>query len=134
MNPTLKNILAAVAALILSGIIVFIVENINAGLFPPPPGLDPKNPEHLVSIVKAMPTQAFLLIGLAHVLGAFVAGLIAQWISKNRKIALICGSILMFLGVLNFIIIPGQPLWFYAELLLYIPAALLGARMIPESE
>lgn len=134
MNPTLKNILAAVAALIISGIIVFIVENINSGLFPPPPGLDPRNPEHLLQIVQAMPTQAFLMIGLAHVLGAFVAGIIAQWISKNKKVALICGTILMVLGVMNFFIIPGQPLWFYAELLLYIPAALLGARLIPASE
>jgi len=134
MNPTLKNILAGVAALVISGIIVFIVENINSGLYPPPPGLDPHNPEHLSAIVKAMPTPAFLLIGLAHVLGAIAAGIIAQWISKNKRVALVCGSILMVLGVMNFIIIPGQPLWFYAELLLYIPSALMGARLIPAED
>jgi len=134
MNPVLKNILAGIAALFISGIIVFVVENINSGLFPPPPGLDPRNPEHLVQIVQAMPTAAFLLIGLAHVLGAFTAGIIAQWISKNKRVALVCGSILMVLGVMNFIIIPGQPLWFYSELLLYIPSALLGARIIPTED
>lgn len=80
------------------------------------------------AIMAAMPTAAFICIALGHALGAFVAGFVAFLISSKKSVSLICGGIFMAMGLLNFVYLSGQPTWFYAELLVYIPSALVGAN------
>ena len=126
----LRNILAVIAGLVITFIVIMLVEGASAMLYPPPPGIDMSDMEALKAHVMGLPMGAFLLVIAAHVLGLLAGGYVTARIatSRHRLLAMIMGIIMLAAGIMNLMSVP-HPDWFWVELLLYLPAAWLGARL-----
>lgn len=126
-----RTILAVLAGAVVMWLTVFAMEFVGHALFPPPAGLDPKDPAQLQQVIAHMPVGAMAMLVLAWVLGAITGGFTAAKISrKHPRIAAAIVAVLVVLGVAGMVyLVPNHPAWVSVlGLLLPIPAALLAAR------
>jgi hypothetical protein len=101
-----------------------------------PDGATVKDLEALKKALLLLPLQAFLLLLGVHFVGSFVSGVAATLVIKRVSIrpAVIVGVVLTFAGIANALMIP-QPVWFsFANLLVYLPGALLGYLITRKKE
>lgn len=128
MGRTLLGIVLGMLAMWLT---TFSVEFASHALYPPPPGLDPRDPKAMEVILATSPKASLALLVLAWALGAFVGGWVAGRIARHPRIAATCVALLVIFGVVGMIVMfPGHPRWVSTlGLLLPIPAALLGATL-----
>ena len=103
-----KNILAGVAGVVAAFFIVWLVEKIGHGVYPPPADLDFKDMEAMRVYVSTLPTGVFLFVGAAWFLGAFGGTLIACKIGDARAIiyAIVVGGLVLVATAANLIMIP----------------------------
>lgn len=128
-----RTILAVIAGAVVMWLTIFALEFIGHALFPPPPGLNPQNQADLAAIMAQAPVGAMAMLVVAWVAGAFTGGYTAARISQQHKRgAAIAVALLVMAGVAGMIwLIPDHPVWVSAlGLLLPIPAALMGARLV----
>jgi hypothetical protein len=131
----LRKVLAGIAGLVAGAAVVWAAEGVSSALHPPPPGIDPTTPEGreaLAAHIRALPAGAFVLVLLAHAAGAFAGGLVATAVAGRTSIvpALVVGALLLAAGAVNVVVIP-HPGWFIpVDLLLYLPFAWAGARLL----
>lgn len=123
-----RNFVAVIIGLTVAGAIVWTIEMTNYNMHPLPPGLDVTDKEAMTEYIKTLPAMAYVMVLLAHILGsiggAWVASIVAA--SHERKIAIGIGAFLLVMGAINLLMIP-HPTWFMiADILVYIPCALLG--------
>ena len=126
-----RSSLAVIAGGVVGVVVVFVVESIGPVVYPPPPGMDFKNPEAVKAMMKNLPAGALLIVLLAWALGALAGGWVAARIAKRSHVvhALVVGALLLAGGVVNLVAIP-HPLWFtVVSVLLFLPAAWAGARL-----
>ncbi len=131
-----RTILAVLAGAVVMWLTVFVLEFAGHALYPPPPGLDPRNQTDLAAIIAQAPTGAMAMLVLAWIAGAFTGGYTAARISqRHKRAAAIAVTVLVMLGVGGMIVmVPDHPVWVSAlGLLLPIPAALLAARLVTRS-
>ncbi len=132
MNPTLRNILAVIAGVIIGAIVNGALITVSGSVIPPPAGVDPSDMESLRAGIHLFETKHFIFPFLAHALGTLVGALVASLIgaSKRMILALIVGVLFLIGGVLAAFMIPA-PAWFIALDLLvaYIPMAWLGWKL-----
>lgn len=131
-----RKVLALVAGLVAGGVAVFLVESLSSLLHPIPEGLDTRDMEQMKEFVRGLPTSAFAMVLLAHVLGAFCAGLVSSWVAgvKWKGGAIALGLLFTIAGIANLVMIP-HPLWFgIIDTLIYLPAALAGAAIIRQHQ
>lgn len=126
-----KRIFAAVVGLIAGFAVTGMIEATSGILYPLPPGFDMKDMEAFRAHVEGLPMGAFLLVLLAHALGSFIAGFAcarvagAPWPGGS----VMMGGLLLAAGVVNLMAIP-HPAWFaVADVLVYLPMAILGGRV-----
>lgn len=107
--------------------------NVSQALYPLPEGLDPNNFEafrdHVVA--NGLPTGALIIVLLAHAGGSFVSGFVCGLIAMRPwyVAATVLGVLWMCGGIAMLIMVPA-PAWFaIADVLLYVPAALLGVKL-----
>lgn len=127
-----RTILAVLAGAVVMWLTIFALEFVGHALFPPPPGLDPKDPAQLQQVIAQMPVGAMAMLVVAWVAGAFTGGYTAAKISfAHPRVAAVIVGVLVMLGVAGMVyLVPQHPAWVSAlGLLLPIPAALLAARM-----
>lgn len=130
MNPTLKNILAVVAGLIMGSIVNMSIIMMSSAIIPPPEGADVTTMEGLKATMHLFEPKHFLMPFLAHALGtlvgAFVAGLIAV---NTKKMAMVIGIIFLIGGSITAYQL-SSPLWFVLVdlILAYLPMAYMGGR------
>lgn len=130
MKSFIRSILAIVAGVIVAGLFIVGIETIGQRLYPPPPGLDVKNPEALREMVRAMPLAAIGSVLLAWVVGALAGAWVAAGIAMQWRIghAGVIGAVVLAGAVANMLMIP-HPVWMWAGALVLIPlAAFVGAR------
>ena len=132
MNSTTKLILnrifAILTGVVAGAIVMGLLETLSNKLHPLPEGLDPINTEALADHISSLPITAFLLVLIAHALGALTGGFVASKMAKVEKkgTAMYTGLILLLAGVLNLIAVP-HPLWFsIIDVIQFTPMALLG--------
>lgn len=128
-----RTLLAVLAGAVVMWLTIFVLEFAGHALFPPPPGLDPKNPADLAALIAQAPTGAMVMLILAWVAGAFTGGYTAARIShRHKRIAAVIVAVLVMLGVGGMIwLVPDHPVWLSAlGLLLPIPMALLAAKLV----
>ena len=126
-----RSILAVIAGVVFGGILVWAVEKIGHAVYPLPEGFDPTDMEQLKVIVQQLPVGALLFVLLAWAVGSLGGGALAAWLARRAGVnhALIVGGILMLFSIINMFMIP-HPTWFWiAGLLVFLPAAYLGARI-----
>lgn len=102
-------------------------------MYPLPQGIDPNDFEAFKNYVAAngLPTGALVIVLLAHAGGSFVSGLVCGLIAKQSWYvgAGILGVLWLCGGIAMLMMLPS-PVWFAtADVLLYVPAALLGVQL-----
>lgn len=109
----MKGVLAVLAGLVVAVLVIFLTQAVEMLIFPPPPGFDPNNPEQLKELMLKAPAMSLVLVLIGYFLGAFIGALIATHIIKGASWmpALMVGTVLTVLGLINLIAIP-HPVWF----------------------
>jgi hypothetical protein len=131
MNPTLKNILVVVAAILAGFICLWIGHMISFKIIPLPPGLDMNKPDTFVANAHLITAGGWALAVLSHALGPLVSGYITAKFAANqhRRLVHIVGIVWTIIGIQNLYTIPS-PLWFMiADVCVYIPMSVLGGRL-----
>ncbi|GAA5011417.1 hypothetical protein FNZ56_00570 [Pseudoluteimonas lycopersici] len=126
----LRSILAVLAGLVVAWITVSLFEFASMHAFPPPPGVDVRDPQQLAALIAQMPVGALALVLAGWVVGALDGGLVAASISKRRVPAIVVGMLVM-LGAFLMVAMVPHPMWMsIAGVLLPLPAALFGAWLV----
>jgi hypothetical protein len=131
-----KKILAALLGTAAATAVIFAIESLSHRLYPPPAGLNVREPAALKAFIATLPIGAFLMVLLAYALGSLVGGMVATLIAGRgtSRPALFVGGLLMLFGVMDLVVIP-HPLWFViVSLLIYVPCAWLGSRLVRAPE
>lgn len=114
MTATLRRILAVVAALLVAGGIVMLIESFSAQLHPLPPGVDPTDPASLGRALEAgqVPFAALALVLSGWLLAAYVGGTIAWRYGRSGSAAVIFAAIFT-VGVFTNLQSFPHPLWMW---------------------
>ena len=127
----LRAVVATIVGVVVAVFFVGTIEGLGHFVFPPPPGVDPNNPEQLAKLINAMPLGALLFVVAAWIIGAFCGALAATRIATNSAPvpALVVGAVVTLSILYTFYIIP-HPLWMMAAgLALPLPTAWAAARL-----
>ena len=126
-----RTVLGVVAGLAAMFVVIMLVEFAGAQWFPPPEGVDMRDPEVLASAMAQMPIAALALVVVAWVLGAFAGGWVAAKVSvAHPRVAAVVVALAVVAGVVMMVLSFPHPLWMTVlGLVLPVPAALAGARL-----
>lgn len=130
MSPPVRGVVAVILGCLLAFAITFVIEAINAQIYPLPPGTDVANPESIKAALASMP-PASLGVVLA---GWFVSTLTGAWLAAHfaRPAGwppLTVGVLLFAAAVGNMLMIP-HPTWFWIiAVAIYPVATWVGARL-----
>lgn len=128
-----RKILAVVVALIVATAIMIIVEMLNSLQLKPPGNDVLDDPAKLREYMANGPAMAYVVVLIGYVLASFAGGFIvtkmSRQVSSGTTLPLVVGGILTVAGILNYAMLPGQPVWFLVlSLLTFIPLTLIGHR------
>ena len=128
MSPPLRRVLAVLAGVGVGVGIIFAVEAINSWLYVPP-GLDLNDLDAMRAYMRELPAAALLIVLLGWGLGALAGGWVAARVGRGFAPARWVGIILLGVALFNLLSLP-HPLWFWiVGILVFVPAAELGARL-----
>ena len=137
MNPTVRNILAVLAGVIVGGVINMGIVNISGSIIPLPAGVDPTNTESLMEAMPFFGPEQFIFPFLAHAIGTLVGAYTVARLaaSHSQQLAYIVGAVFFMGGIAASYILPA-PLWFSAFDLIaaYFPMAWLGHRLVASNK
>jgi hypothetical protein len=137
MRSVLRGTLAVVVGFIVASVVMMAVESVNGRFLYPELGRMAQrmtDREAIRGLMASAPVGAFLVVILGWVLGSLAGGCAAAWIGKRVRIrlGLVLGFLLTLGGIANNLMLP-PPLWFWVVgLVLFIPAAFIGARLAPQ--
>ena len=132
LKAIIRALLGVLAGLAAMFVVITAIEYVAHQMFPPPPGLDPRNPADLATVLASQPVAGLAMVVLAWVCGAFAGGWLAARISSVwPRAAAITIALVVMSGVVGMIVqLPAHPTWMSVlGLLLPIPAALLAALL-----
>jgi hypothetical protein len=132
MANTGKRAMSVVIGLLASMIVLTLLEYANSKVFPFPENIDMKDPLAIKAAIAAMPLEAKLLHILSYFVASIVGGVVSTKLinSESKNPALIVGGILTFLGLVNTVAM-GEEIWMSVlTLLIYIPGAYLGFKLM----
>ncbi|QDU94435.1 hypothetical protein [Lignipirellula cremea] len=126
----LRKILAVVLGIIAGSAFNMAIVTLSHVAFPLPKGVDPNDMEAFQAHVAAhgLPLGALLMVLLAHAGGSLASGFVCGLVAGRPWYAAAVGLGILWLcgGVAMLLVLPA-PLWFaVADVVLYVPAALLG--------
>lgn len=125
-----RSILGIVAGIFAGVLVIALVESLGHGIFPPPEGVDLKDPDALQSVMGQIPIGAKLAVLVAWGLGAFVGALVALRIGVGNAIAAwIVGAILFAFAVSTMMVIP-HPLWMMIGAVIVYLAGVIAANHV----
>jgi len=132
MSPTVRNVLAVLAGVIVGVLVNGAFVATCSRLVPPPAGVDMNDAESVASSIHLFEPKHFVLPFVAHALGTFLGALAAHVIAATgkSKVAYIVGAVFLCGGIAACFMIPA-PAWFMALDLIgaYIPMAWLATRL-----
>ena len=132
MKPTVRNILAVLAGIVVGSIVNMFIITISSSVIAPPEGVDVTSMEGLKAALPLFEPKHFLMPFLAHALGtlagAFLAAKIAA--SYHMRFAMAIGAFFLIGGIANVFTLPS-PLWFSVLDVAgaYLPMAYLGGKL-----
>ena len=106
-----RTLVGIVVGVVCAAAIVAVVESLGHMIFPPPAGVDMKDPQALKTIMHQIPFGAKAAVLVAWGLGVFGGGLVAKVISKGAPNAVwaVAAVMLVFSGI-TLVMIP-HPVW-----------------------
>ena len=136
MRALMRGVLAVVVGFVVASAVMMAVESLNGRVLYPELGKAAEgvtDREAIREILAGAPVGALLVVAVGWALGSFAGGCVAArigWRSPVRH-ALVLGAILTLAGIANNLMLP-PPAWFWiVGLVVFVPAALLGARLAP---
>jgi hypothetical protein len=136
MGARIRSVAAVVAGFIVASVVMTLVESINTRfLYPELAKLmeGAKDKESIRAEMASAPIGAWFVVFIGWVLASLVGGFLAGWIGRTTPVryALILGAVLTLAGIANNLALP-PPTWFWIPTLLaFLPAAYVGARLVP---
>ena len=129
----IRKVLAVVLGGIAGGVFNMALVTLSNIVYPLPKGIDPNDFEAFRAHVEAngLATGALIIVLVAHAGGSFVSGFVCGLIAMRPwyLAATILGILWTCGGVAMLMMLPA-PVWFaVADILLYVPAALLGVKL-----
>ncbi len=129
----IRKILAILVGAIAGGVVNMALVTLSNVVYPLPEGIDPNDFEAFRAHVEAhgLATGALLIVLAAHSGGSFVSGFVCGLIAMRPwyLAAIVLGLLWTCGGVAMLTMLPA-PIWFVvADVLLYVPAALLGVKL-----
>lgn len=81
-------------------------------------------------MVRSLSTVGLLLVIASHAIGSLAGGVTVGRILKEdtMNVGLTLGAIMTILGLVNMIVIPTYPEWFYLDFIVFIPLSMFGAN------
>ncbi|HEX2615887.1 MAG TPA: hypothetical protein VHL57_00010 [Flavobacteriales bacterium] len=132
MNPTLRNILAVLAGIVVCLLVNGALIRIGGKVIAPPAGVNVKDMESVRSHIHEFQPKHFLFPFLAHALGSLIGAFVAAKLAASNamRLALVVGGVHLIGGIAAATMIPA-PTWFVVLDLAaaYLPMAWLGGRM-----
>ena len=128
VNILLRNILAALAGVVLAFVLIFTAQLIRSKVYPPPAGLDFNDRAAMSAYVRDMPMGALIAVLLGYFIGVCAGAWLATRISVSRhaRQGMMVGVLFFVASLVNLSNIP-HPAWFWGANLLVVPlAAWLG--------
>jgi hypothetical protein len=128
-----RKILAVLIGIVAGSVFNMAIVTLSHTVYPLPEGIDPNDFDafraHLET--SGMPTGALLMVLSAHAGGSFVSGLSCGLIAKRAwYVAAVALGLLWMCGGIAMLMMLSSPIWFaVADVVLYVPAALLGVRL-----
>ena len=107
----LRTLLAVFAGAVVGVVVIFIVEGIGHMIFPPPEGVDVKDPEQLKSVMDKVPVAAKAAVLVAWGLGVFAGGTLARFIVRDSPYVAWIVAVILFAGATWTMIMIPHPLW-----------------------
>ena len=121
--------LGVVAGIVVAFLCVFAVEFVGHGLYPPPEGLDARNPADQARLMAAMPAAAKALVLAGWFLGALAGAWTANRIAGRGLAGWIVAVLVIAAGVATMLMFP-HPAWMWAGgIALPLVAAWIAGRM-----
>jgi len=118
--------------LFLGVLVIFFIETYGHHLFSVYQNVpNITEPEAFAAFIETLPLGAFLFLLFAHSLGTLISAFLATLISGHSRPlpAIVVGILMLSAGVINLISIP-HPVWYQiCEIIIYLPAALLGYKL-----
>ena len=128
MNPTLKNVLAVVAGIVIGSIVNLAL--VSSGIIPYPEGITMEN---IAQRIPELETKHFIMPFLGHAIGTLVGAFVAAKIAATHKmqIAMAIGAWFLLGGAMNIFMMKGTPIWFMIVDMVgaYIPMGWLGGTL-----
>jgi hypothetical protein len=122
-------VLGVLAGFVTMYVVIFGIESLGHAVYPPPPGIDPRNTADIGAWMAVAPMGALASLAIAWVAGAFAGGAVAAKVSRYwpRTAAIIVACVVVF-GVVMMILEFPHPKWLaMIGLFLPLPSALIGA-------
>ena len=130
MKSVAKNVLAALAGVVVGSLVNIGLVNIGPSVIPLPDGADISTMENLRDSMKLFAPVNFIVPFLAHALGTLAGAFVAAKLAASHSVKFAMGiGVFFLLGGVTAVSMLGGPLWFnVADLLVaYIPMGYLGA-------
>ncbi|MDA0993197.1 MAG: hypothetical protein O3A13_06150 [Proteobacteria bacterium] len=109
----IRKIAAVVLGAFVAIALIAIVEYLGHQIYPPPPDLDITDKEAFKTYSDSLPAGAFLVVGIAWMIGVFGGGMLATMIAREAAVTncTIVGGLVLAGTIMTIISIP-HPLWF----------------------
>lgn len=138
MRDLLRNILATIAGIVVSGVANMLVLRLGAVVLAPPEGVDIGDVESINAHIADYPLIHFAPPFLAHALGTLAGAAVATRLAatRGRRPAMVVGVFGLIGGLAAVALITNAPVWFSATdlALAYLPMAWLGHRLAVRRE
>ncbi|MDH3718657.1 MAG: hypothetical protein OES79_11105 [Planctomycetota bacterium] len=129
----MRKILAVVMGVVAGGVFNMAMVDVSHAVYPLPEGLDPNDFDAFRAHVEAngLPAGAMIMVLVAHAGGSFVSGFVCGLIAlRPWYVAAVGLGLLWTCGGIAMLMMLPAPTWFaVADVVLYVPAALLGVRL-----
>lgn len=109
----MRIVMGVVAGIVVAFLCVFAVEYVGHNLYPPPAGLDPRNPADQARLMDSMPAAAKALVLLAWFVGALGGAWTANRIAGRSLAGWIVVALVIAAGIATMVMIP-HPAWMWA--------------------
>ncbi len=130
-----RAVFATIGGVIIGVVIVFIAEMIGHMIFPPPEGIDLKDPEQLKSIMSEIPLGAKIAVLVAWGLGTFGGGLAGVLMSGRKAWPAGIVALVMLAGAGVTLFSIPHPMWMIVATLIVTGLAwLLATRFAAETQ
>lgn len=131
----IRNIIAAIAGIVVAFLLVMLIEALGHSVYPPPPGLSADDMDAIRAYIETAPVGALLFPALAYIVASFCGTFVACYIGNAKPIiyGTVVGGLMLVATVANLIMIP-HPLWFSATALPGIVASTWLATHIAPSK